>query len=377
MRSLLFILFACAFILAFAFSSSAQSGRPTPTPTPTPTEQEPEPVKVYTEEVRLPVFAYDEYGHFDPSLELSDILVLEDNVQQQVRSIRRVPASILLLLDMNNQLTLAKSSATTRDIAMHLVSSLNPGDELAIMQYGDKVDFLQDWTTDKEAVRRVLKTKLYSTKNARFADAIAAASDKLKDKSAGSRHVVIITDGLNTPGGKVNYADAVKELMAAQATVHVISYTALVRKSIENWSKGGSTRGGDGVVRQGIPSGDPTMPPPIITNPTYRIATITFDPAMKRYYKKYEADTRESEQRLASLAQETGGQILLPTSQEEIVKQGNEVARDIGAQYVVTYTPKRPLAGGKPGEYRHVEVAARRTGLHLRTRRGYIVTATP
>ncbi|MCA1612805.1 MAG: hypothetical protein LC800_01375 [Acidobacteria bacterium] len=41
--------------------------------------------------MRIPVFARDDYGRFDPSLETDDVLVLEDGVPQQVRSIRRVP----------------------------------------------------------------------------------------------------------------------------------------------------------------------------------------------------------------------------------------------------------------------------------------------
>ena len=40
---------------------------------------------------------------------------------------------------------------------------------------------------------------------------------------------------------------------------------------------------------------------------------------------------------------------------------------------VVTYRPTRPLAAAKPGEYRKVEVASRRVGLYLRSRKGYVV----
>jgi hypothetical protein len=80
---------------------------------------------------------------------------------------------------------------------------------------------------------------------------------------------------------------------------------------------------------------------------------------------------------LVSLAGETGGQILLPSSKEAMLAQGEEVARDIGAQYVITYRPKRPLVEARAGEYRRIEVAARRTGLLLRARRGYIVAPTP
>ena len=47
-----------------------------PSPTPEKTDQS----EVFTEEVRLPVVAFDAYGHYDPTLELDDVLVLEDGV---------------------------------------------------------------------------------------------------------------------------------------------------------------------------------------------------------------------------------------------------------------------------------------------------------
>ena len=56
-----------------------------------------------------------------------------------------------------------------------------------------------------------------------------------------------------------------------------------------------------------------------------------------------------------------------------MVAQAGEVAREIGTQYVVTYRPKRPLTGAPAGEYRRVRVGARRIGLSLRARRGYVV----
>ena len=94
---------------------------------------------------------------------------------------------------------------------------------------------------------------------------------------------------------------------------------------------------------------------------------------MTKVRKAYEAETRKSELWLKQLANETGGRIFLPISSEEMVAKGEEVARDIGAEYVVTYRPTRPLADAQPGEYRKIEVASRRVGLYLRSRRGYVV----
>ena len=98
-----------------------------------------------------------------------------------------------------------------------------------------------------------------------------------------------------------------------------------------------------------------------------------FDPAMKRLRKAYEAEVKKSQEALQTVADETGGQMLLPLNRDEMLAQANEVARAIGAEYVVTYRPKRPLAEAKPGEYRRIEVASRRVGLSLQSRRGYVV----
>ena len=94
---------------------------------------------------------------------------------------------------------------------------------------------------------------------------------------------------------------------------------------------------------------------------------------MRRKRKEYERATRDSEKQLAAIADESGGQILLPDSTDRLLSQAESVSRDIGSQYVVTYRPTRPLASAKPGEYRKVEVASRRVGLYLRSRRGYVV----
>ncbi len=369
----LFLLF-----IALTFLSApgvlAQSGRPTPTPPAKPADDQ-DPLKVFTEEVRLPLVAFDDYGYFDPTLELDDVLVIEDGVQQQVRSVRRTPASILLVLDVDNQITVGKRTEATKAIAKRLLTRVREGDEVAVIQYGNGVQVMQDWTTAAEPVRQVIQTKLLGGKRGRLSEAVVAAALMLKDKPAGNRHVVFITDGIETPGGKVSYTDAVKQLLAAQATVHVISYTELVRDAIAGRYKKGAVTGGDGRQRDPrIGAPDPTMPDGSInrTSPTFNIMTIDTDRAMRRWYKKYADETKANERRLTQLADETGGQLLLPQSADELLAQADAVARDIGAQYVVTYTPKRPLAQAAPGEYRRIEVAPRRTGVRLRTRRGYI-----
>jgi len=295
-------------------------------------------------------------------------------VPQEIRSIQRVPASVLFLLDTSAAVTLGKDIQTTREIALRLLGRLRPGDHISVLQFGERTEVLQDWTADSEVVKRVLKTKLSGSKREHLTEALMTAASRLRERPAGSRHVVLVTDGVETEGGKAGFEQAVKEMLGAQATVHVISYTMAVRAAIKQRNDSERVRGGTGAQREALPIPDPTMPPGQTRNPTFVLGTIDLDRAQRRRYEKYAEQTRVSEERLTRIADETGGRIMLAARTDEMVRQADEVARDIGAQYVVTYTPKRPLASAQIGEYRRVEVASRRVGLQLRSRRGYIAT---
>jgi len=290
--------------------------------------------------------------------------------------VQHLPASVLLLVDTGNQLGL-KDTNLTRQVAMAIVSSLYSGNRIAVMQFATKPELLQTWTRDKEVIAKVLKTKLNSGKSSRFGDAIAAAADQFKETPPGTRHLVIITDGVDSPGGKVELSKALRQLSSVQASVHIISYTALERAALKNQTKVRS--GGDGVQRDGNPgsnpvaNGDPTMPPGATRTPSFKIGSIDLDAAMRKKRKEYERATIESETTLTEIAEESGGEILVPSVPADAVAQAETIARDIGSQYVVTYRPTRPLAEAKPGEYRRVEIASRRVGLYLRSRRGYVV----
>jgi VWFA-related protein len=372
---ILFIL-SGVFTPALIHSSAQQQSKPqsSPSPSPTPIQEDQERVRVFTEEVRLPIVALDAYGHYDPTLVIDDVLVIEDGVAQQIRSVRHIPANVLFLLDTGGESSglggQSKSTSLTRQVATELLNRLPEGSTISVLQSGNTVEVVQPWTTDKESVRKTLKNKLRATKRSRISDAMIKATDQLKDRPEGSRHVVMITDGVDSPGTRTERSEAIQKLVAARATVHVISYTEFVRQKVEN--KTSTIAGPRPISSDPIASTDPTLPPGVTRSPSYGIG-IRFDPAMRRLRKAYEAEVRKSEQALKNVADETGGKLLLPLTSEQMVTQATDIAKAIGAEYVVTYRPKRPLAEASAGEYRRIEVASRRVGLSLYSRRGYVV----
>src|SRR5215203_3869900 len=121
---------------------------------------------------------------------------------------------------------------------------------------------------------------------------------------------------------------------------------------------------------------DPTRPPGMRgpgINPHDVNSGVTFDPALRRRRKEAEREMQRGEARLKTLTEETGGRLRQPDSEEGMSVDAAGVAREIDSQYVVTYSPKRPLRRAAPTEYRKLHVGARRQGLTLRARRGYIV----
>jgi VWFA-related protein len=365
-----------ALLVIAGLSAITAAQTPQPSPPPTPVQKEQETVRVFTEEVRLPVQALDAYGHYDPTLMLDDIMVLEDGVAQQLRSVTHLPANVLFIVDTGGELSglggMSKSTGLTKQVAAELVSKLQPGAWMAVMQSGNTTEMLQSWTKDKQAVLKILKTKIVSTRRSRISEAIANAGQQLKDRPEGSRHVVLITDGVDTPGVKVSREDAVRQLVAARATVHIISYTEFVRQKSDKKDTGAVSGGPRPPSSDPIRATDPTLPPGVTRSPSFGIG-IRFDPAMRKQRKAYEADVKRSQEALKNVADETGGKLMLPLNGEQMLAQAGEVARAIGAEYVVTYRPKRPLAEATPGEYRRIEVASRRVGLSLHARRGYVV----
>jgi len=385
----------CALVLALALSSAisnlAQQPSATP-PNPTPAgspptgkparEDQQEPIKVNVEEVQIPIAAYDLYGHLDPTVELSDFLILENGVRQEARSVRRVPASVLLLLDTGGDINSAKNIRATREIARNLVSSLGQQDRISVMQFNGKVELLQDWTTDRGQVTHVLDTKLLSGKGAALSPAISATVDQFRTQPIGSRHLVLITDGVESASTKPGRAEAIARLMASNAVVHVLSYTVVSRASTKEALRIARNRDKsttpDDVVNS-LPPDDHGPAKGGLGSFQLRQMhkpggkTFDLDPVRRPQIKEYERAMIEGELMLTSLSREAGGNIWLPETLDEMIDDGAKVARLIDAECLVTYRPTRAFASAGKDEVRRIEIVSRRVGLNIVSRRSYVV----
>lgn len=363
-----FLFLALGLALVFSASLWAQSGNTrSAQPTPTPPEQV---ERVETEEIRLNISAFDANGRFAADLRVEDLVINEDGRLHQATSVRRTPANVLILLDVGSEIAYAKRRAATSAAARGLVSALRENDSVAVMQYGDKVEILSEWTQDKPSVLKVLDDKkLGYGKRSAFIEALTKAVEFFRKTSLENRHLVLISDGVDSFNELRSKNLAVKNLLSSDINVHVISYTKLQQNAITTQKTKSSS-----VARPKANDLPPGAEIPIHgTTPTYTVATINLDRAMIRKRQEQIAQLKTSEQFLTTIAEDTNGEIFLPESVDEMVDKTAQLAKNIDSQYVVTYTPKRPLSEADDGETRIIEVSSRRAGIDIQGRRKLVV----
>ena len=256
---------------------------------------------------------------------------------------------------------------STREAAKALIESLQPDDTVALMEYNDSAKILAEWTNDKAQLLAALKN-LNLGRRSQFVEALNLAVKFFDKSNLENRHLVLITDGLDSTSDDAERRKAIKNLQATDINVHIMSYTKMEQAVVGQRMK--SVKGG-GTQRKALPPG--ADPPVNGTTTTYPVMTINLDRAMVRKIRERGENLTRSEKALTELSENTNGLLLLPVSRDEMIAKTEVIARNIDAGYVLTYIPKRALSEVRKTEERNIEVTSRRAGLEVLAKRKLIV----
>lgn len=358
-------------LLLLPLTATAQSGRrPQQKPGEPPTKPgEAAPLRIETREVVLPLMAYDAEGKFVDDLEAKDVIVVEEGEGRQVTRVKREPANIVLVMDCSNEFGTYKNAATevygkgerpmwekgpdykvvtnptTRQFATMFVSMLSPEDQISIIQYHDRVQLIQDWTSDRQQALNSLASKYRVGIKSSYHDALKLAADKLQSQPNGRRIVVLITDGLDS-NSKTGKSKALLALEKSRAAVFIVGWADALQRELE------------------LAIGWKANHEPFGMNAAKRIAEL------RRYASMLEGATAE----LRVLAEVSGGELLLPPSHNDLILAHRQVSREIGAQYSLSFlTERTPTLEDK----RSIQVIAARKGVSLRSRSSYYIPDEP
>jgi VWFA-related protein len=333
-------------------------------------------IRLDTREVVVPLSAYDAEGKFVDDLRPRDVIVLEDNEPRLVTSIKREPASIVLVLDLCNEFSTFKNGPSQyfeppddekkrdsespvwikkhdliarpapREFADNFVSRLSPQDHIAIIQYSDRVKLIQDWTNSREQALGALRSQYRIGLTSHYHDALILAAEKLRERSTGRRIIVLVSDGVDS-ASEASLEDALLAVKRAQATVFVIGWARALRDQVSQLLVQYQRENKPGIQ--------------IVGTRRKRIAELSI------YLRLLESAAIE----LRNLAQASGGDLWLPPNHEELTSSPKMLVSEIGAQYSMSFMidPKSPGLD----ETRTIQVIPARRGLSVYARTTYYI----
>lgn len=335
-------------------------------PTPTPIEDD-TPETVFTEEIKVNVSAFDRFGDFFGNVNAEDLIIVEDGRLHQPTSVRHIPANVLIVLDTGGELRQIKNISTTRDIAKELIRRLSPDTKISLLEYHDKARVLTEWTADRATLRNDLDNKLFFGRRSIFSTALELATTILKDPDLENTHLVLVSDGTDSLWSDERREKALRGLMKTNISVHVISYTRMELTDIEPRTKGVSKGTGAKALPREVIDTLPIGVREVANTP--KSVSISTDREFIRTMKQRKQALEQGEAFMSKLSENTNGLFILPDDTEEMLEKTWLVARAIDNNYVVTYTPKRPLSESAAGEIRVIEVTSKKPGLIVQARR--------
>lgn len=305
-----------------------------------------DPISVETNLIRLNIGVADRQGRPVLNLARNNFTVYEDGVKQDIFFFEPVvaPFSVVMLLDMSGSTLGFRQNIA--QAASRFISSLAPDDRVAVIEFYDKINTLNDFTADKRVALYSVtaangrgKTQLYK--------AMDLALNKLEKEGKNRRKaIVVLTDGVDTTIRDKD-RDALQKFSDEQkATAIKPEANETLVKLLDEADKQGIT-----IFPLALPTGDPKL----LADPT-PTQTAMFSAARLR---------------LQIMADRTGGRLNSINRLEELGKFYAAVAADLRALYTIAYESSN--TNGKKGQWRSIKLEVTEPDVIVRTRPGYFV----
>src|SRR5436305_3722993 len=323
-------LFANSFANVSSADDQEKQGKPTLNKPqhPNPKEQEPQDdqgvVKLGTELVLLDVTVVDQSNKPVMDLKEDNFQVFEDKQPQKIAffSKEQVPVSLVFAIDTSG--SMRSKLDTVIKASVNLVKETRKDDEMAVIEFKDQPELLEEFTSDTADVIDTLQSLVASRQTAML-DALYVGADYASKEGKNRRKaIIIVTDGLDKDS-YYKFNEVVDHLREADVQVYLIGFTS-------------DLDGDSGLFRK--------------------------------------SDKNKAEGLLKKLADETGGRAFFPRELSETHSIAQQISTDLRTQYSIGYYPTNTK---KDGAFHPIRVAVSAGDRHIvaRSRNGRTAPREP
>ncbi len=304
--------------------------------------QDDDPIRIDSSIVRLNVGVADSRGRPVTNLSQANFEIFEDGIRQQILRFEptEAPFSVVIMLDMSGS-TLGFRQIIKQS-AVRFVDALSPNDRVAVVEFYDKINLRNDFTTDRGTIANSIavangrgKTQLYK--------ALDFALEKLGKEKSRRKAIIVLTDGVDTA-----IRDKDREELERISDDQIPSAIKPGSSEILNRVLNRADAQGVTVYPLALPTGDPDK----LADPTPRQVAMF----------------KAARSRLQLVADRTGGTLNTITRLEEMGRLYALVAADLRTLYTIEYQPANEKRDGK---WRSIRIDVKNPDLISRTRQGY------
>ena len=304
--------------------------------------QDDDPIRVDSSLVRLNVGVVDQKGRPITNLDKSSFELFEDGVKQEITRLEpsAAPFSVVIILDMSGSTIGFRQ--VIKQSAFRFIDALSRDDRVAVVEFYDKVNLRNDFTTDRGTIANSINVANGRGKTQLF-KALDFALDKLSKEKSRRKAIIVLTDGVDT-AARDKDREALETLKDDQiATAIKPEASDILNRVLNRADAQGVT-----IYPLALPTGDPAK----LADPTARQVAM------------YVA----ARSRLKIVAERTGGMLNSINHLEEMGRIYAQVAADLRTLYTVEYQPTNAKRDGK---WRVIQLDVKDSNLISRTRPGY------
>lgn len=268
------------------------------------------------EVVSLNVTVTDPQHRFVRDLDRSAFEVFEDGVRQEIAFFSRSQQPIALALLLDTSASMEDKLSLAQEAAIGFARRLRPEDIAEVVDFDSKVDILQTFTNDRDALEKAIRTTSADGSTAIYHAIYISLKELKKVQQAQSAEdirrqaIVVLSDGEDT-SSILAYEEVLELAKRSETAIYTI-----------------------GMRGQDVSAGG----------------------------------FKEAEFVLRQLAQETGGRSFFPREPSELPKIYEQISDELSSQYTLAYTSRNQR---RDGAWRRIVVRVTRPNTMARTKQGY------